>query len=83
MIPLPSSYNGTFPIPNGTDTVNVTGLTLPAVPRMVRSWVMKPAGGLELWTTFVIGSLTTAGFTVDLNGVTDANTYILGFLIFF
>jgi hypothetical protein len=81
--PIPASANGQFQIPNNTDTVVVTGLSLGAVPRMVDCWVMKQPGGLNLWPTYVEGTLTANGFTANLNGMTDSGNYILGWLAFF
>jgi hypothetical protein len=77
------STDGEFAIPDGADTVTVTGLNISAVPRRVFPVVRKPSGGENLFPTVVQGSITTDGFTVDLGGETDSGLYKLEYLLIF
>lgn len=77
------SQDGEFAIPNGADTVIVTGLNLSAVPRRVFPVIRKPVGGENLFPSVVQDSITTDGFTVDLGGATDSNQYKLEYLLIF
>ncbi len=72
--------SGTQAIASGTDSVTVSGLTLASTPGQVLVTVRKPTGGMNLFATVRDASITTAGFTVDLSGVTDASTYKLDYL---
>lgn len=77
------SQDGVFAIPNGTDVVNVTGLALSLVPRRVYPFVIKPAGGLNIFASLVDGSVDTDGFDVDLSGMTDNANYKLGYILLY
>jgi Major tropism determinant N-terminal domain len=71
---------GTQAITSGADAVTVSGLGLATVPGQVLVTVRKATGGLNLFATVRGDSITTAGFTVDLSGATDASTYRLDWL---
>lgn len=77
------STDGVFDIPNGADTVTVTGLNLSAVPRRVFPVVRKPSAGFNLFATVVQDSITTGGFQVELSGETDSDQYKLEYLLIF
>lgn len=80
---LTLSSDGQVAIDNGSDTVIVSGLALQSAPRRVFTTVRKPAGGLNLFASVVSGSVSTAGFTVNLNGQTDSADYVLDYLLLF
>lgn len=75
--PVTNAASGSFPIPSGADTGQVTGLTLGSVPRQVFLTVLKPAGADVIHADPVAGSITTAGFKFDLDGVTPSAGYVL------
>lgn len=85
ILPTPpeDAQSGYFPIPNAADFVTVTGLNLSAVPRGVMPFMVKPAGGFNIFPTLVNGTITTDGFTVDFNGSTDSNQYQLFYFLTF
>ena len=72
---------GTQAITAGADSVAVTGLGLGSAPAQVLVTVRKITGGLNLFAVVRSDSITTAGFTADLSGVTDAGTYSLDWLV--
>jgi Major tropism determinant N-terminal domain len=72
---------GTHAIGSGVDFVEVTGLALAAVPAQVLVSMRKATGGQNLFATVRGDSISTAGFTVDLSGITDASTYQLDWLV--
>lgn len=81
--PSPSNSDGEYAIPNLADSGSVTGLNLAAVPRRVLATVRKPAGGETLFASIVAGTISTAGFSFTLSGVTDDTTYKLDYLLIF
>ncbi len=81
--PSPNNTDGEFAIPNGVDTVLVTGLGLSAVPRRVIASVRKPASGLNIQGAIVTATVTTDGFRFDLTGITDASTYKVDYYLIF
>jgi hypothetical protein len=81
--PSPSNADGEYALGDGADSGSVTGLNLAAVPRHVFLNVRKPAGGQTMFASIVSGSITTAGFSFTLSGVTDAATYKLDYYMVF
>ena len=81
--PSSGTVSGIVSIANATDTVTVSGLGLAAVPRLAIVGIEKASGGLNLYATVVASSLSTAGFTANLSGMTDATTYKLTYLLVF
>lgn len=73
---------GTMAIPNGVNSVTVTGLGLAAIPTLppVVS-ISKLTGGLNLFGSVRKDSVTTDGFTVDLSAATDSVNYNLDYLL--
>jgi hypothetical protein len=68
---------GSYSIPNGADSLTLTGLALPFEPTAVKASVHKlTAGGLNL-TAWTFGVPTSDGFSVELSGATDAVGYVL------
>lgn len=81
---IASLKDGQFAIPNGVDSVTVSGLGLPAVPRRVLvTDILKPTGGLNIFGTVDAGSITADGFIVNLSGQTDSGSYVLNYLLIF
>jgi hypothetical protein len=72
---------GTFAIPAGADHVAVTGLALPFTPTVVLPSIAQPAGGLQIACNPVATGITTDGFTITFNGITDSANYILFFIV--
>ena len=72
---------GTQAIASGLDAVTVSGLALASVPAQVLVSVRKASGGLSFFATVRGDTITTAGFSVDLSGITDAATYALDWLV--
>lgn len=73
---------GTVALPQGVSTYTVTGLALPSVPKVIFTNILKPPGALNIFPTGTTG-YTTAGFTVDLSGVTDSGNYVLEYQLNF
>lgn len=78
-----TTLDGAFAIPNGTDQVTVTGLALTQVPRRIFPFIIKPAGGLNIFASLVDGSEGLDGFIADLSGMTDSSNYKLGYVFIF
>jgi len=72
---------GTQAIASGADSVTVSGLGLATAPAQVLVSMRKVTGGLNFFATVRSDSITAAGFTADLSGVTDAATYQLDYLV--
>jgi hypothetical protein len=72
---------GTQSIASSADSVTVSGLTLASAPSQVLVSMRKVTGGLNLFATVRSDSISTAGFTADLSGITDASTYQLDYLV--
>ena len=72
---------GTQAIASGVSTVTVSGLALASVPAQVLVSVRKPTDGLSFFASVRSDTITTAGFTADLSGITDAGTYALDWLV--
>lgn len=72
---------GTQAIASGADSATVSGLGLATAPAQVLVSMRKATGGLNLFATVRGDSITAAGFTVDLSGITDAGTYALDWLV--
>ena len=70
-------------LPSGVSTVTVTGLSMASTPVALVVSVRKPlSGDLNLTATVRAGSITTAGFIADLNGITDKTGYQLDYIIY-
>ena len=80
---IASMRDGQFSIPNGVDSVDVTGLGLPAVPRRVLVNIQKPDGGGNIFATVLTSSVSTDGFNVDLSAATDMDGYTLEYQLIF
>jgi len=72
--------NGVDEIPSGSTSYTVSGKTWASVPNMIQVNVLKPAGGFNIYASVIDGTITTAGFTVDLSGATDMEGYILSYI---
>ena len=72
---------GTQAIAAGVDFVAVTGLGLASAPTQVLVTVRKVTGGSNYFASVRGDSITAAGFTADLSGVTDAGTYSLDWVV--
>lgn len=81
--PFTNAASGQFAIANNSDNGTVTGLGLSVIPRLVFAMIQKPAGGLNLFASVVTGTITTDGFHFELNGLTDAATYKLNYILIF
>lgn len=69
-------------IPNGADTLSITGLALASAPAQILLTLRKPsAGAANIVPTWVDGSESTAGFDVELNAPTPTAGYKLDYLI--
>lgn len=79
----PVQLSGTFTIPNGANGGTVTGLRLAQVPRGIDAQVMTPAGGFNIFATIDYTTITTAGFTFSLSGITDSGNYRLFYTLTF
>lgn len=79
----PVSLTGIASIGNGADQGTVSGLNLLTAPRGVEISVMVPTGGLNIFATVDIGSITTGGFTFNLSGVTDSSGYKMLYTLIF
>lgn len=74
------STTNLFPIPNGVNSVTVTGLGLSLNVSGVVCSVMAPnSNSLNLFGTPDISTFTTDGFKVNLSGVTDSANYVLAY----
>lgn len=73
---------GTLALGNGVDHAQVTGLLMATVPLHVLVTLRKVTGGLNLFAIVRSDSISTDGFIVDLSAATDADTYVLDWLIF-
>ncbi len=75
--------SGSHAIANAVDHESVTGLALGFTPSRVGSLsISRPSGGLNLRANDVSGTLTADGFDFELDGVTDATTYVLNYVLY-
>jgi hypothetical protein len=74
---------GTVAIGPSIGVVTVTGLGLAGVPKQAICVIRKVAGEFNLFASVRVGTITTDGFTVDLSATTDANTYLLDYILCF
>lgn len=71
----------THTLVQGADTGTVTGWGLTYDPVGVMLTVSKPAGGHNIFATFVAGSLSRDGFSYTLSGLPDSGSYVLNYLL--
>ncbi len=75
--------SGSHAIASGVDHESITGLALSFTPSRVGSLsISRPSGGLNLRACDVSGTLTADGFDFELDGVTDATTYVLNYVLY-
>ena len=75
------SLNGTVHIANNVNSGVVTGLGLSFVPDAVVLTVEIPEGGLSIYASVLINSITADGFSYDLSATTDNADYRLTYLL--
>ncbi len=77
-----SSYSGAYALGNGVDSGAVVfGSALSYTPTAINLTVTNPSGGLNIFATVVAGSLTAAGFSFTLSGLTDSDEYVLNYIV--
>lgn len=81
--PSVNDADGEFSIPNGVDTVLVTGLALSAAPARVVVSIRKAAGADNIFGMVVSSTITTDGFRVDLSALTTVSTYKVDYLLIY
>jgi len=64
---------GTIQIPQGRQSVQVTGLGLAMAPCIPELTVILPIGGTDFIFAYLIGSTTTDGFTIGLSAAPSAS----------
>ncbi|MGV1047679.1 MAG: hypothetical protein ACOYD4_04020 [Solirubrobacterales bacterium] len=76
-----TATGSTAVIANGTESgIVVFAPPLPASPAAVVLTVQSPVGGFILFANLV-GAPSAAGFTFQLNGVTDSANYVLHYTV--
>lgn len=69
-------------IPNGADTLSITGLALDSAPAQILLTLRKPsAAAANIVPMWIDGSESTDGFDVELNAPTPSTGYKLDYLI--
>jgi hypothetical protein len=79
---LGTQKRGIYAIPQGVDTVTLTGLALIFTPIACVPSVMTNGGQLKIKATPDYSTLSPDGCVVNLDGVTDRADYVLAYYLF-